>query len=163
MLRCFCIPDIDFYPRPPRGGRLESISIGTHLLIISIHALREEGDQTFLTVYGRTSNFYPRPPRGGRPSRMTWFFRPGSISIHALREEGDSELYYMVLQVAISIPALREEGDTPKNIGSGRPSDFYPRPPRGGRRRNPAPQPRAARFLSPPSARRATGGGRRNA
>ena len=37
-------------------------------LIISIHALREEGDNfdafaTLSTVY-----FYPRPPRGGRPA-----------------------------------------------------------------------------------------------
>ena len=34
----------------------------------------------------------------------------------------------------ISIHALREEGDTPRNTVSVKPSDFYPRPPRGGRR-----------------------------
>ena len=36
--------DEDFYPRPPRGGRQE-IGPGTPLdILISIHALREEGD-----------------------------------------------------------------------------------------------------------------------
>ena len=57
------------------------------------------------------------------------------ISIHALREEGDRPQTSAAAQtVLISIHALREEGDTPKSIGSGRPS----------------------RFLSTPSARRAT-------
>ena len=57
--------------------------------VISIHALREEGDVVSLKGYLSHSDFYPRPPRGGRhddniPYRMTW-----DISIHALREEGD--------------------------------------------------------------------------
>ena len=79
----------DFHPRPPRGGRpsgsSDTISVELFLstpsarratskaiddytmqLIISIHALREEGD--------------PRRPRMHRWQR---------ISIHALREEGD--------------------------------------------------------------------------
>ena len=57
----------DFYPRPPRGGRplvilRKAVDDG-----ISIHALREEGDQ-------------------GSICNLT---RAGQISIHALREEGD--------------------------------------------------------------------------
>ena len=35
-------------------------------LLISIHALREEGDRTFFTRLTTRVNFYPRPPRGGR-------------------------------------------------------------------------------------------------
>ena len=35
---------------------------------ISIHALREEGDDTGFLRAAPTPNFYPRPPRGGRPS-----------------------------------------------------------------------------------------------
>ena len=78
---------------------------------ISIHALREEGDQRQPCIVAKLLYFYPRPPRGGRlqpdfaywllvgflstPSarRATWvsctssFF--SSISIHALREEDD--------------------------------------------------------------------------
>ena len=55
-----------FYPRPPRGGRLE-MGCGKTL----------------------TANFYPRPPRGGRPPRNRCRRRVNRISIHALREEGD--------------------------------------------------------------------------
>ena len=35
---------------------------------ISIHALREEGDQAGMGEEPQGDNFYPRPPRGGRPS-----------------------------------------------------------------------------------------------
>ena len=57
--------------------------------MISIHALREEGDKGFAAR------------------------RPGiSISIHALREEGDLQDHHHAALVAISIHALREEGDT---------------------------------------------------
>ena len=35
---------VDFYPRPPRGGRPYNGSIFTKSFEISIHALREEGD-----------------------------------------------------------------------------------------------------------------------
>ena len=34
----------NFYPRPPRGGRRQRAGLGVHLIAISIHALREEGD-----------------------------------------------------------------------------------------------------------------------
>ena len=79
--------------------------------LISIHALREEGDEFIDFILEALSNFYPRPPRGGRPtsssSRLAcsgFLSTPsarratspgcaptqyGCISIHALREEGD--------------------------------------------------------------------------
>ena len=56
----------DFYPRPPRGGRLYSADGGFGVGRISIHALREEGDSTTSFSFHILSNFYPRPPRGGR-------------------------------------------------------------------------------------------------
>ena len=34
--------------------------------MISIHALREEGDEGDFLFIGWCCNFYPRPPRGGR-------------------------------------------------------------------------------------------------
>ena len=123
---------------------------------ISIHALREEGDE----IAGTLGRYY-------------------TISIHALREEGDlDERQRFRIVHAISIHALREEGDqqpakrpssmekflstpsarratrlfyygktqkkflsTPSarratGIKPGQPphqQDFYPRPPRGGR------------------------------
>ena len=35
-------------------------------VLISIHALREEGDRMGSWLLTRFFNFYPRPPRGGR-------------------------------------------------------------------------------------------------
>ena len=103
--------------------------------MISIHALREEGDPYPLGLTDQQQNFYPRPPRGGRrlhhaalepallflstPSarRATDGLRSNLqtqlISIHALREEGDraAQLARASAAEAISIHALREEGD----------------------------------------------------
>ena len=102
----------DFYPRPPRGGRLEHLQSNLEDSYISIHALREEGDSA-------------APPSEGR----------GIISIHALREEGDF--------VPIPISGIEEEFlSTPSARRATcaacasicRRGNFYPRPPRGGRR-----------------------------
>ena len=102
---------------------------------ISIHALREEGDYNALVR--RLDDL--------------------EISIHALREEGDlgspwvsvgfSEFLstpsarratdtFLIFcrQMQISIHALREEGDHRSLFRSAQKIDFYPRPPRGGRR-----------------------------
>ena len=58
-------------------------------ILISIHALREEGDGLQLPHFALPENFYPRPPRGGRLGRTVFRARNRWISIHALREEGD--------------------------------------------------------------------------
>ena len=121
-----------FYPRPPRGGRPKQspAAIGFKIflstpsarratifhedadtaLMISIHALREEGDlfsQQGFAVVG--------------------------ISIHALREEGDPCFVAQPLFQQISIHALREEGDPGRPRNGHDRGHFYPRPPRGGR------------------------------
>ena len=123
-----------FYPRPPRGGRRAECRAYYDRQMISIHALREEGDAVELTVEQH---------------------KP--ISIHALREEGDQRRGGCLFQLhgflstpsarratvldrgrprvgGISIHALREEGDRVFSTAS--------------RSR--------LRFLSTPSARRAT-------
>ena len=79
--------------------------------LISIHALREEGDQKPERQRILQKHFYPRPPRGGRLVVMTSVPLCLSISIHALREEGDL------------LPFQYNRTD----------QHFYPRPPRGGR------------------------------
>ena len=80
--------------------------------VISIHALREEGDEQ---GHGRSNarpDFYPRPPRGGRLSFLRRYLHKGrKISIHALREEGDTNAETLRKDLLISIHALREEGD----------------------------------------------------
>ena len=57
---------------------------------------------------------------------------------------------------AISIHALREEGDRHTPNSEHGLDDFYPRPPRGGRRASPVAFLSLLTFLSTPSARRAT-------
>ena len=79
---------IDFYPRPPRGGRLTAGVDVQDDRFISIHALREEGD-------------------GGAGIGGVGEL----ISIHALREEGDRNAPHSSGDQWISIHALREEGD----------------------------------------------------
>ena len=124
---------MNFYPRPPRGGRLSFCAVaGLRLLflstpsarratssllpvitplLISIHALREEGDGTVVDSQALLFYFYPRPPRGGRQSVRRTYLWERDISIHALREEGDKS---------------RSPFTNPSR-------NFYPRPPRGGR------------------------------
>ena len=57
---------------------------------ISIHALREEGDEYLNGRFYYHQHFYPRPPRGGRLKNVSFLDLERVISIHALREEGDS-------------------------------------------------------------------------
>ena len=173
-----------FYPRPPRGGRLEGLVSGSADEGISIHALREEGDVIEYSIRGAAEDFYPRPPRGGRlnanvlsPSLTEFLSTPSArratwpvtdnpptteISIHALREEGDGR--------------SQSPHNPPKNFYPRPPRggrrvdphhshchwcDFYPRPPRGGRPFLIASRMRSSVFLSTPSARRATRSGAR--
>ena len=70
LLRGLVGPLGDFYPRPPRGGRL----------------LFHRNKEMF------PCNFYPRPPRGGRRQAEIARRIEMGISIHALREEGDAKL-----------------------------------------------------------------------
>ena len=78
---------------------------------ISIHALREEGDLCVIRHYFSLLEFLSTPSarRATSPRRQESLM--GRISIHALREEGDLS------------PTAR------KSYGT----NFYPRPPRGGR------------------------------
>ena len=79
----------NFNPRPPRGGRPEHISQVQPSDTISIHALREEGDQNEARKGVFAIYFNPRPPRGGRLLKRRERRAELIISIHALREEGD--------------------------------------------------------------------------
>ena len=147
----------DFYPRPPRGGRQVCRAEAPAGQIISIHALREEGDTSaaenlavagvFLSTpsarratrvrnqpHRRKDNFYPRPPRGGRHCRdcqrnHTWRF----LSTPSARR-ATAALRLLHPRRPISIHALREEGDYLLDLLSRMTNE----------------------FLSTPSARRAT-------
>ena len=192
-----------FYPRPPRGGRRDRHSkfksitrflstpsarratsaeaAANRAWQISIHALREEGDNSFQCSQSSRLDFYPRPPRGGRPyvagyvTKKTYDFYPrpprGGRLRHSSKLQQDKGYFYprpprggrpslafsLLCNREISIHALCEEGDLPCRCSSrSAAANFYPRPPRGGRlpalvTRLPRPE-----FLSTPSARRAT-------
>ena len=80
------------------------------------------------------------------------------ISIHALRVEGDPRMRQLITDHwTISIHALRVEGDQIEYTRKKAETDFYPRPPGGGRRnRRGRLPPRRANFYPRPP-----GGGRR--
>ena len=86
-------------------------SVARNAANISIHALREEGDEERPVPMPHLIYFYPRPPRGGRLLLCGSCWGVLSISIHALREEGD------VVELPPTTLVMH----------------FYPRPPRGGR------------------------------
>ena len=79
----------NFYPRPPRGGRRSCLMISGVAKAISIHALREEGDD--LAVNPKAQNrIFLSTPSARRATNCRQHRRKGAdISIHALREEGD--------------------------------------------------------------------------
>ena len=146
----------NFYPRPPRGGRLgilrailwaakflstPSARRATHPCVgcaadypISIHALREEGDNLSIQLFDSLKEFLSTPS--------------------ARRATQDRHQPHVAHQ--ISIHALREEGDGTGGPAGSRPENFYPRPPRGGRRGVVVDGVGLTVFLSTPSARRAT-------
>ena len=147
----------NFYPRPPRGGRRCAQSVRTSATIFLSTPSARRATRRSARGWSACINFYPRPPRGGRHGRRRRPHDGNGISIHALREEGDTVsadsvdlgekflstpsarratcgMPYGTQPETISIHALREEGDRMPSTSFSRSSDFYPRPPRGGRR-----------------------------
>ena len=125
-------------------------------VVISIHALREEGDDVRQASPLTVCLFLSTPSARRATTDRQIHKVISKISIHALREEGDAKLAGEVIDHAISIHALREEGDFHTERPAIGRHDFYPRPPRGGRLLPQKQLPALAGFLSTPSARRAT-------
>ena len=175
--RDFQRPGYNFYPRPPRGGRrLHHAALEPALLflstpsarratdglrsnlqtqLISIHALREEGDltkrlkrtDTGISIHALREEgdgelrfalpsywyFYPRPPRGGQHPRRSDTPKVTLFLSTPSARRATSACSAVLLHFTISIHALREEGDTAPALCSCLCFYFYPRPPRGGR------------------------------
>ena len=125
----------NFYPRPPRGGRRQTSAAASKTSPISIHALREEGDDN----YTETPNL-------------------SQISIHALREEGDLRIWANKPSSKrfLSTPSARRATSLKIILYKWFCKNFYPRPPRGGRPPSVILKLHSQTFLSTPSARRAT-------
>ena len=124
---------LDFYPRPPRGGRPGRVPILSPRRQISIHALREEGDPKTGKWELVLDDFYPRPPRGGRPAADGGGQKMSKISIHALREEGDQTVSIVRHANKNFYPRPPRGGRLTSELSSVTCPYFYPRPPRGGR------------------------------
>ena len=102
------------------------------------------------------NDFYPRPPRGGRhDASPTWEDITQFLSTPSARR-ATAPMCRSRPCVPISIHALREEGDAGTAAHGPRSHNFYPRPPRGGRPEAEEYKLERLKFLSTPSARRAT-------
>ena len=142
----------------PWGGRRQFTTEGLAIGIISIHALRGEGDKkviyekrlqfTFQSTpsVGRATialrlagsdkvYFNPRPPWGGRLACLASLAYNPDISIHALRGEGDNTRERPTRRTFLfqSTPSVRRAtyGVLYRMLSV---SNFNPRPPWGGRR-----------------------------
>ena len=152
----------NFYPRPPRGGRLSYNSaealanrISIHALReegdlaelqktaqddkISIHALREEGDGTGKQQRTRSEPFLSTPSaRRATPTLSQEWMAEGNFYPRPPRGGRRCHQKNTRCRKSISIHALREEGDDTFNVDTSAIIHFYPRPPRGGRRHHQA-------------------------
>ena len=85
---------------------------------ISIHALREEGDE-IPQAANINDLLFLSTPSARRATCAKFYHAPEEIiSIHALREEGDHTPIHPFPAFGISIHALREEGDMPSRAHS---------------------------------------------
>ena len=125
---------VHFYPRPPRGGRPSDIHCNfrnTQKFLSTPSARRATIEVS--NSRNASADFYPRPPRGGRQvALMTYSTTKQFLSTPSARR-ATVNAYRENKRLIISIHALREEGDTPRPASASSTTYFYPRPPRGGR------------------------------
>ena len=174
----FCAEQLDFYPRPPRGGRPEKYRDTQAIIEFLSTPSARRATRGVQRGQQQQGDFYPRPPRGGRPSQsssvsLVLYFYPrpprgGRRKANRSRRERKTFLSTPSARRAtptgprknveskISIHALREEGDATPAVVWAILRYFYPRPPRGGRPGDGSEVTLTLRFLSTPSARRAT-------
>ena len=123
----------DFYPRSPRGERLDRNMVLAYLRSISIHAPREGSDALPIvqTLFGNKF-LSTLPARGATDYRYHPNIVTG-ISIHAPREGSDCCRCCWRRQYPISIHAPREGSDLSLVHFLTSFLYFYPRSPRGER------------------------------
>ena len=171
----------NFYPRPPRGGRLCAHGpVSFSPIFLSTPSARR-ATRISGKFRSNATDFYPRPPRGGRPV-ISWGVNKLLGDFYPRPPRGGrraASASALGVSQFLSTPSARRATSVPTARSRFRPF-FYPRPPRGGRLVKPSlfsfptgnfyPRPpRGGRllimsmpiamsaFLSTPSARRATG------
>ena len=108
-------------------------AIAVQHILISIHALREEGDQVQGALDREPEKFLSTPSARRATLRSVRQDVRNDISIHALREEGDDWCPRRKDDAEYFYPRPPRGGrlsDYTEMVADG---DFYPRPPRGGR------------------------------
>ena len=130
----FMLCSFQFLPTPSARRATDQVRFLSSHVSISTHALREEGDPAGSSRSSHKARFLPTPSARRATDFFNVFTAVFVISTHALREEGDE--------------LLIRQYDAFDN--------FYPRPPRGGRRRGRLLICCHCLFLPTPSARRAT-------
>ena len=147
----------NFYPRPPRGGRHKLVEQRPRRHYISIHALREEGDDRSSFTSPPRRRFLSTPSarratcQQGRGGGDFLFLSTPS----ARRATRYAKVKEFSSSEFLSTPSARRATGYPAQaLWPCR--DFYPRPPRGGRPTSQKMEKAAMEFLSTPSARRAT-------
>ena len=126
---------IDFYPRPPRGGRPEILVPVSALIDFYPRPPRGGRPGHRGRVGQRAGNFYPRPPRGGRPSILIMRGLQNKFlpTPSARRATKTNSLVTLSIEIFLPTPSARRAtrpGKKPLALWC----NFYPRPPRGGRR-----------------------------
>ena len=147
----------EFLPTPSTRRATQGSCRCSPFLPISTHALHEEGDRKVLSAVLEFRVFLPTPSTRRATGTISDTADDFSISTHALHEEGDPGPLRPRHPWQISTPARHGEGDsraartslypprflpTPSTRRATRlrmaawlhSSNFYPRPPRGGRR-----------------------------
>ena len=125
---------MNFYPRPPRGGRQSSPYIWMMVLTFLSTPSVRRATITLSEFFAKAEDFYPRPPRGGRlytENSISGYFRyfyprpPRGGRLAHISQRSSQNLFLSTPsarratasparqrhQYPISIHALREEGD----------------------------------------------------
>ncbi len=107
-------------------------------------------------IVTRSLNFYPRPPGGGRRTTLNSYTASQRFLSTPSGWRATEVVSLRCTVVCISIHALRVEGDPKSRVVDTGWTDFYPRPPGGGRLQNGGGMVSQIVFLSTPSGWRAT-------
>ena len=147
----------NFYPRPPRGGRRASQSYSFAIILflstspawgtthrgidtvhgdhISIHVPRVGDDTSVTMVTMPKKTFLSTSPAWGTTPVLSCVRGHDSISIHVPRVGDDNIQFGRVPAAQYFYPRPPRGGRRRGGAGRRRQlEDFYPRPPRGGRR-----------------------------
>ena len=129
------IPLVLVFQSTPSVGRATGMPDGMeNTVVISIHALRGEGDCDGYPEREYAQAFQSTPSVGRATFKRVRCFLTFVISIHALRGEGDPPAFIALSgEIDISIHALRGEGDHFPCLIPCTSAHFNPRPPWGGR------------------------------